>query len=148
MNKKTPKTTIELSNSEEETYSLGFELGKSLKGGEVIALEGRLGAGKTVFTKGLAAALGVKVPVTSPTFTILNVYEGESLKVYHIDAYRLHGGEEAYNAGLTEFFEAKNGVCVIEWASNIESALPIEYKKISFSYFGENVREIKYEFYE
>jgi tRNA threonylcarbamoyladenosine biosynthesis protein TsaE len=140
-------TTTKLSSSEEETYSLGFEFGKTLKGGEVIALEGQLGAGKTVFTKGLAAALGVKATVTSPTFTLLNVYKG-NMTLCHIDAYRLSSGEEAYARGLTEYFDRRDGVCVIEWASNIESALPIEYTVITFSLIGDNAREIKYEFYE
>jgi tRNA threonylcarbamoyladenosine biosynthesis protein TsaE len=143
----TKKITTKLSSSEEETYSLGFEFGKTLKGGEVIALEGQLGAGKTVFTKGLAAALGVKDTVTSPTFTLLNVYKG-NMTLCHIDAYRLSGGEEAYARGLTEYFDRYDGVCVIEWASNIESALPIEYTVITFSLSGDNAREIKYEFYE
>ena len=112
-----------ITKSEKETFDFGYSIGKSLRGGEVILLDGELGAGKTVFTKGLASALGITQPITSPTFTILNIYENEPLCLYHYDAYRLNSGEEAYEAGLTEYFYEAGGVCVIEWAQNVASAL-------------------------
>ena len=134
-----------ITKSEKETYDFGYSVGKTLKGGEVILLDGELGAGKTVFTKGLASALGITQPITSPTFTILNVYENEPLCLYHYDAYRLSSGEEAYEAGLTEYFYDDGGVCVIEWAQNVASALTGEEIKITINYLSSNEREIIYE---
>lgn len=127
--------------SEKETFSLGEKLGRMLVGGEVILLGGDLGAGKTVFTKGIAKGLNIKSEVLSPTFTLLNCYEGR-LKLYHFDAYRLASGDEAEEKGLTEFFGQKDGVCVIEWAENIASALPEDVIKVSISTLDEHRRRI------
>lgn len=134
-----------ITKSERETFEFGYNIGKQLKGGEVILLDGELGAGKTVFTKGLATALGITEPITSPTFTILNIYEASPLSLYHYDAYRLNSGEEAYEAGLTEYFYESYGVCVIEWATKISSALIGREIKISIKYLSQNEREITYE---
>ena len=87
-----------VSHSEKDTYSAGKKLGLALSGGEVVLLSGSLGAGKTVFTKGLAKSLGVTEAVLSPTFTIMNEYSGEKLKLCHFDAYRLSSGQEAEEA--------------------------------------------------
>lgn len=118
-----------VSEKEEDTLRLGKRLGERLSGGEIITLSGDLGAGKTTFTKGLACGLGVRDTVVSPTFTLMNEYEGR-LTLYHYDAYRLSCAEEAYEAGLTEYFGDPRGVCVIEWWQNIAAALR-EYKTIS-----------------
>ena len=132
------------SHSEKDTYEFAKAFAKELGGGEVIELTGELGAGKTVFVKGLCDGLGVKEDVLSPTFTVMNDHKGEKLKVYHYDAYRLSSGEEAYFAGLTDYFGIKSGVCVIEWAENIADALEgLKTKKIEIRYSGENSREIE-----
>jgi len=99
--------------------NIAAEFVKRLKRGDVVALSGRLGAGKTMFARGAAHALGVIAPVTSPTFTILNIYEGEGVKVYHSDLYRLHSFAEAEGAGINEFIGASDGVTFVEWAENI-----------------------------
>lgn len=141
------KKTI-ISHSESETYDFGYLVGENCKGGEVIILNGNLGAGKTVFTKGLAKALKIEDAITSPTFTIMNVYEGETLTLYHYDAYRLKDGKEAYEAGLTEYLYDASGVCVIEWAQNIKSALMGGEIEITINYLNEKEREIIYEINE
>jgi tRNA threonylcarbamoyladenosine biosynthesis protein TsaE len=134
-----------ISKSQQETFEFGQKIGKMLKGGEVITLDGELGAGKTVFTKGLANSLGITDEITSPTFTILNIYENSPLTLYHYDAYRLKSGEEAYGSGLTDYLCARDGVCVIEWAQNIASALPKKIIKIQINYLNATEREIIYE---
>ena len=133
-----------VSESERETFDFAFTFAQSLKGGEVIALSGELGAGKTVFVKGLCAALGVTDEVLSPTFTLMQEHKGSKLNVWHYDAYRLSGGEEAYLCGLADYFGDKNGVCVIEWASNIEDAFfALNPIRISIRRTGEYGREIE-----
>ncbi len=130
-----------ITQSEKETFDLGYKLGKKLVGGEMILLSGDLGAGKTVFARGIATALGVKDEVLSPTFTLLNLYEGR-LKMYHYDAYRLNSAEEAEERGLTEYFGKKDGVCIIEWPDNISDALPSGAIRVNIKYSGENKREV------
>lgn len=110
------------SQSEEHTREIGQRLGERLRGGEIVLLSGDLGAGKTAFTKGIARGLGIRDTVLSPTFTLMNEYEGR-LRLYHYDAYRLRNGQEAAEAGLCEYFAAEDGVCVIEWWENIADAL-------------------------
>lgn len=128
--------------SAQETFNLGVSFSKRLSGGDIILLDGDLGAGKTVFTKGVAAGLGIDESVVSPTFTIMNEYSGR-LKLFHYDAYRLSCGEEAVFAGLAEYLGDKSGVCVIEWYSNILDILQ-NFKTImvKINYKGENSREI------
>lgn len=123
------KAMTYVSENEKQTLDLGRKIGNELCGGEIITLTGDLGAGKTVFTKGIALGLGISDTVVSPTFTLMNEYDGR-LTLYHYDAYRLRSGQEAYEAGLTEFFGDKRGVCVIEWWRNIASVLS-SYKIIS-----------------
>lgn len=130
-----------VTNSEKDTFKLGVKLGAKLTGGEIILLTGDLGAGKTVFARGIAEGLGIKDDIVSPTFTLMNCYEGR-LKLYHYDAYRLSSGEEAEERGLTEFFGAKDGVCVIEWPQNIEDAIPEDTIKVTIKYVDENKREV------
>ena len=130
-------------NNEKETYELGKKIGETLVGGEIIALQGDLGAGKTVFTKGLAQALGIMDEIKSPTFTYMIIYEGKKLSLFHYDAYRLRSGDEAEERGLTEYFGDKSGVCVVEWPQNIESCFAWhKVIKINIDYLDGNTREI------
>ena len=133
------------SHSEDDTYCLGRDFGQSLCGGEIILLNGELGAGKTVFVRGIANALGIKESITSPTFTLMNCYQGTKINLCHIDAYRLKSGMEAYEAGLTEYFGLKNTVCCIEWSKNIADAIVGNIIKVTMRYSekNENYREIK-----
>ena len=119
---------VYVSHNERETLEVGKTTGESLVGGEIITLSGDLGAGKTVFAKGIALGLGINDTIVSPTFTLMNEYRGR-LSLYHYDAYRLKGSDEAEAAGLTEYFGDSRGVCVIEWWWNIADALS-SYKKI------------------
>lgn len=112
-------------HSPQETYSLGRSLGEQAVPGQVLCLDGDLGAGKTVFTQGFAAGLGVVGPVNSPTFTIVQVYEDGRLPLYHFDVYRIGDVEEMEEIGYEEYFYGE-GVCLIEWSSLIEEILPPE----------------------
>jgi tRNA threonylcarbamoyladenosine biosynthesis protein TsaE len=107
-----------LSRGENDTKVFAKKLGAGFKGGETVLLGGDLGAGKTVFAKGIAEGLSVKDVVTSPTYTYLNIYEGGRLTLYHYDLYRLKTSDEALELGLTDYLDA-GGVCVIEWADII-----------------------------
>lgn len=120
---------------EEETLRLGRFVGSILCGGDCVALIGQLGAGKTTFVKGVAAALLVpaKEPVVSPTFVLVREYVGR-LHMYHIDAYRLSGPDELTAIGLDEMFSDSNGVTLIEWAERVKGALPAAYWRISFEH--------------
>lgn len=111
-----------VTNGEGETEELGRRLGEQLKAGTVIAFTGDLGAGKTAFTRGLARGLGVEDRVTSPTFTIVNEYEGGRLPLFHFDMYRLGSSEELYDIGWEDYL-GRNGVCAVEWSENVSDAL-------------------------
>lgn len=111
---------IWITQNEEETKQLAKNLVSFLKPGDVLALEGDLGAGKTVFAKGIAEALGILEPVDSPTFTIVKEYTDGKWPLYHMDVYRLSEDEDI---GLDEYFD-QDGICLIEWASRIQSLLP------------------------
>ena len=143
--KKTTETNNKMlkftSGSDAETENFAKNFAKDIRCGDVITLKGRLGAGKTVFCKGLAKGLGIKEEITSPTFTIMNIYNGER-NLCHIDAYRLKSGEEAFGAGLCDYIGNKDYVCLIEWAENIASVLPDNVISVSIQYLGENSREI------
>ena len=120
---------IRETNSERETYELGLAMGREARPGEVYTLIGDLGVGKTVFTKGLAAGLGIKEPVSSPTFTILQEDEEGRLPFYHFDVYRIGDVEEMDEIGYEDYFYG-DGVCLIEWADLIREILPEHYKEI------------------
>lgn len=120
---------IRETKSERETYELGLAMGREARPGEVYTLIGDLGVGKTVFTKGLAAGLGIKEPVSSPTFTILQEYEEGRLPFYHFDVYRIGDVEEMDEIGYEDYFYG-DGVCLIEWADLIREILPEHYKEI------------------
>ena len=109
--------------SPEETFALGRELGEEAQPGEIFCLDGDLGTGKTVFTQGFAAGLGITEPVNSPTFTIVQVYEEGRLPLYHFDVYRIGEPEEMDEIGYEEYFFGR-GVCLIEWASLIGELIP------------------------
>lgn len=109
-------------NRDTETYALGKSLGEAAAPGEIYCLTGGLGAGKTVFAKGFAEGLGVSVEVTSPTFAIVQVYDGR-LPFYHFDVYRIGDAEEMSDTGYEEYFYG-GGVCLIEWAELIKELLP------------------------
>ncbi len=116
------KKTFE-TNKAEETFLLGKKLAEQAVSGQIYCLDGELGTGKTVFTQGFAAGLGIKEPVNSPTFTIVQVYEEGRLDFYHFDVYRIADVEEMYEIGCEEYFDGE-GVCLIEWAYLIEEILP------------------------
>jgi len=111
--------------SPEETLEIGKLLGENAAPGEVYALIGDLGAGKTVFTKGFAQELGIEEPVNSPTFTILQIYEEGRIPLYHFDVYRIEEPEEMEEVGFDEYIDG-DGVCLIEWAGRIGDLLPPE----------------------
>jgi tRNA threonylcarbamoyladenosine biosynthesis protein TsaE len=110
----------------EETEAVAERLAAALRPGDVIALSGDLGAGKTTFTRGLARGLGSRAPVSSPTFTLIHEYAGGRLPVYHVDAYRLRSAEDALSAGLADYLNRADGVIVIEWPENVVGLLPAE----------------------
>lgn len=113
---------IETKNPE-ETFAFGQEIGRNAKPGQVYTLTGDLGVGKTVFTQGVAAGLGITEPVNSPTFTIVQVYEEGRLPFYHFDVYRIGDIEEMEEIGYDDYFFG-GGICLIEWAELIEEILP------------------------
>ncbi len=118
-----------LSGSREDTYKIGNELGKKLKPGDVVALLGELGSGKTVFTSGMAAAFNIN-NVHSPTFTIVNEYNA-GINFYHFDAYRI-SESDWIDCGFDEYLDGE-GICVIEWADNIKNVLPDNLIKVTFT---------------
>lgn len=111
-----------ITKSPEETERLGERLGKMLRGGEVIAYLGDLGAGKTAFTRGLARGLGISMRVTSPTYTIVNEYTGGRLPLFHFDMYRLGSSDELFDIGWEDYL-LRGGVCAVEWSENVRDAM-------------------------
>lgn len=127
-----------ITNSFEETIKVAKNFAKTLQPGDVVLLDGDMGAGKTVFAKGVALALGITDEITSPTYAYMNDYYG---KLYHYDCYRLTCGEDAEALGLTDYFYMK-GVCLIEWAQNVKDVLPKNCKRVQILKLDENVRKI------
>ena len=113
------------SSSMEDTEKFAYELAQKAEPGQVYALIGDLGVGKTVFTKGFARGLGIEEPVNSPTFTILQIYEEGRIPLYHFDVYRIEEPEEMEEVGFDDYVYG-DGVCLIEWANRIEEILPEE----------------------
>ena len=109
--------------SPEETFELGKKIGEAAKPGQVYTLNGDLGVGKTVFTQGVAAGLGITEPVSSPTFTIVQIYDEGRLPFYHFDVYRIGDIEEMEEIGYDDYFFGE-GICLIEWAELIRDILP------------------------
>ena len=129
-----------VTRSPEETFALAKRIGEQLEGGEVFLLKGDLGAGKTVFAKGVAAGLGIDpADVTSPTFTLVNAYEGR-LRFYHIDLYRLDAGSHQ-GLGLEEIFDDETAVTAVEWAERLGFA-PVRAAVVEISYDSTSERRI------
>lgn len=133
-----------LSHSVEETVGLGERLGRALFPGAFVALSGELGGGKTQFAKGVAAGLDVDpaIPITSPTFTLLNEYPGR-LRFFHFDLYRLRGADDAAELGFDEYFHGA-GVCLVEWAERLGDELPVERLEVTFSYVDDATRRLAF----
>ncbi len=128
-----------ISSSPKETEIIGSSLAEKLKGNEVIALFGGMGAGKTAFTRGLASGLGVTDGVSSPTFALVHEYEGK-FPIFHFDMYRVTNYDDLYSTGFFDYIE--NGIIVIEWSENIEEAIPKDAIRISINPISETEREI------
>lgn len=127
-----------ISKNEMDTIELAENIESEKFPNMIICLDGELGSGKTIFTKGIAKAMGITETITSPTFTIIKEYNGE-LPLYHMDVYRLDGNTDG--VGIEEYFE-KGGVVVIEWAATIKNILPSEYLHIKFKVVDENKRTL------
>ena len=119
-----------ITHSPEETRALGGRLADALTGGEVVAFAGDLGAGKTAFVSGMAQALGVDERVTSPTFTIVNEYEGGRLPLFHFDMYRLGSADELFHIGWEDYL-ARGGICAVEWSENVDEAIEEDAIRVS-----------------
>ena len=139
--------TTYISNSEKETLEFAKKFAEKLNSNEIIILSGDLGSGKTKFTQGILSYFGLETHISSPTFTIVNEYKNENIKINHFDLYRLHDPSEFSDIGGEDYFG--DGVCIIEWGELIESLLPSNYIKIEFSrdYKDDNKRVIKINFY-
>ena len=120
-----------ISNSEEDTINLGKKIAKQLKKGDIIILFGDLGSGKTKLTEGVLTYFNLQEEISSPTFTIVNEYDTENLKIYHFDLYRLADIDEFFAIGGEEYFE--KGASIIEWGELLEDYLPDKYLKLEFS---------------
>lgn len=130
---------------------LAQEIATKLHGGEVLALSGELGGGKTTFTKGLAEALKVEEPVTSPTFVMLKTYpaklpNNQKVELVHIDAYRVETIEDIKSVGIEDFVNRDDVVMVVEWAEKIKEILPEDIININFKFIDDKTREIEYDF--
>lgn len=134
----------ERTKSPEETARLGAELAMHLKPGDAVALLGELGSGKTCFVRGLAEGLGVAGSVKSPSYTIVNVYEGPLVTLYHVDLYRIASTDEFYGAGIDELLHS-GGVSVIEWADRVPAIMGDCTVIVRFSHVGEGERLIEIE---
>ena len=131
-----------ITKSAAETRALGEKLAARLRPGDVLLLEGDLGAGKSELTRGIAKGLGVAETVTSPSFTILNVYESGRYPLYHFDWYRLESSEELYELGMDEFLGG-DGIAVVEWPGRCPDAVPEGAVRIRMTAAGENERMIE-----
>ena len=127
-----------ISRSKEQTIRIAEDYARTLKAGDIVLLKGEMGAGKTVFAKGVAKGLGIEDEVLSPTYAYMNDYDG---KLYHYDCYRLSSGEQALALGLTDYFYS-GGICLIEWSENIASVLPENCKVVVIERLGDGERRI------
>ena len=127
-----------ISSSPEETLKIAREYAGSLKANDVVVLDGPMGAGKTVFAKGVALGLGVTDTVLSPTYAYMNDYDG---RLFHYDCYRIESVEQAERLGLADYFDM-GGICIIEWSQNIAPLLPRKVKRVIIKKISENEREI------
>lgn len=149
------KCQVYHSYSADDTFSIGKKFGEVCNAGDVILLNGDLGVGKTIFSKGLGKGLGIAEPISSPTFTVLQIYEEGRLPLYHFDVYRIADVEEMDEIGYEDYFYGQ-GVCLIEWAGLVEEILPenataitiekdlkqgMDYRKITISEFGQSMED-------
>lgn len=142
-------TEVIESRSEKDTFALGQKLGGDCRPGDIVLLNGDLGVGKTVFTKGFGKGLGIEEPISSPTFTIMQIYESGRLPLYHFDVYRIADPEEMDEIGYEDYFYG-SGVTMIEWANLIEEILPQDYQEVQiekdlekgFDYRTITIREV------
>ena len=132
--------SVFLSKNRDQTLAFAAEYAKTLRAGDILLLDGEMGAGKTLFTKGLAQGLGIEEEVTSPTYAYMNDYDG---RLFHYDCYRIESIAQAENLGLADYFDM-GGVCVIEWSENIAALLPKNCKRVTIKKINENEREIEY----
>lgn len=132
-------------SSETESKELAKKIASLIKPGTVIALTGDLGAGKTTFTQGFCQALNITAYVTSPTFTLINIYQGQ-VPIYHIDLYRLNQEEEAYDIGIEDYLPTSDGITILEWADKFPELLPDNCLSIKIDYESNSSRkfEIRY----
>ena len=132
-----------ITNSPEDTQEIGAQIGKLLKPGDVVALIGDLGSGKTCLTQGIARGCGVdeKQYVSSPPYIIVNEYVA-GYPIYHLDLYRIRSASEIWDLGLEEFLYG-SGVCIIEWADRLQDELPKNYLKVELFYVDDNMRTMK-----
>ena len=133
---------LTVTNSAAETRALGEQLASRLQPGDTVILEGELGAGKSELARGIARGLGVTETVTSPSFTILNVYESGRCPLYHFDWYRLESEEELYELGMDEYLGG-DGLAVVEWAERCPEAIPDTYIRINITATGEEQRQFE-----
>ena len=129
-----------LSLSREQTLEFATEYAKTLRAGDVVLLDGDMGAGKTVFAKGVAIGLEIEEEVTSPTYAYMNDYDG---RLFHYDCYRIESIEQAERLGLADYFDM-GGICLIEWSQNIAALLPKKVKRVTIKKINEEQREIEY----
>lgn len=130
-----------ISDSARATFECAKAFAATLEAGDTVLLNGEMGAGKTVFAKGVAAGLGIDDEVLSPTYSYMNDYGG---KLYHFDCYRLKNGGQAEALGLSDYFYS-GGICLVEWGQNISSVLPEKVKTVNITKLSGDVREIEYE---
>lgn len=133
-----------VTNSEEETMLVGEKIAKISNKGSIYTLTGDLGAGKTHFVKGFAKGIDCKMLVTSPTFTLLNIYDDGAMPIYHFDMYRLSSYEEAEELGFNEYFDANSldGVVLAEWPERVAGLIKPPYSEIKIEKLGDSKRKI------
>lgn len=128
------------SHSPEETFSWAEQFAASLRAGDVVLLDGGMGAGKTVLAQGIAHGLGIRAEVTSPTYAYVNSYED---RLFHFDCYRIRSERQAIELGFCDYFGA-GGICLVEWSENIPSLLPENAIRVTISGCGDEIREIRF----
>jgi tRNA threonylcarbamoyladenosine biosynthesis protein TsaE len=131
-----------ISRNAADTFAVGRWLAERIRAGDVVALTGELGAGKTCLVKGIAAAFGIAQPITSPTFTLIHEYTGGRLPLYHIDLYRVDSIEQALAIGIEDYLQP-DGITVIEWAEKIGSLLPASATRVRLEITDETERRIE-----
>jgi tRNA threonylcarbamoyladenosine biosynthesis protein TsaE len=130
-----------VTRSAEETSAFGVALAATLSPGAVVGLVGPLGAGKTVMIKGMCRGLEYDGIVTSPTFSLINIYSGQ-VEIYHFDCYRLNGVHDLEDIGYDEYFFGEKGICLIEWADRVAEALPVDIVIVRLEILSENERKV------